>query len=280
MFQYACGRALSLRTGATLCFDLSGYRSYRLHSFGLSEFCGAIVEAPWHLRTGTRLWSVLRRLGLAPEDHFRARGITWIHEAGDLRFEPQRLAVGGNLYLDGYWQSERYFRDYEQTIRADFSLTARLAERLEERRVALGISSGLTVSLHVRRGDYVQDPVANAVHGVLGAEYYGKAIGYLAHSLSQRAFRVLVFSDDIAWARSHLAFPNETVFVEPDTRYPQVDIHLMASCDHHVIANSSFSWWGAWLNAAPDKTVIAPAKWFNTSQYYSGDICPSSWVRL
>lgn len=280
MFQYACGRALSIQKNDQLYFDLSGCHSYRVHSFGLSGFRGDIAEAPWHVRTGSRLWSALRRIGIFPSHYFRLRGMAWIAEGSDLRFKQERLDFHGSAYLDGYWQSAAYFSNCEKSIRNDFLLIPALGKRLEERRQECGLGLDIAVSLHVRRGDYVADKSANAIHGVLGSAYYKAAVAHIAAALPHEGFRLFVFSDDIVWARNNLKFPYETTYVEPDKLYPQVDMHLMASCDHHIIANSSFSWWGAWLNASPSKIVVAPIKWFNASQYYSGDICPPSWVRL
>ncbi len=279
MFQYACGRALAERMGTQLYADLSAFKTYQLHEYGLDSFQADIVKTPAHLSTGTRVWAVLRRLGISPAAYFRLLDTQWIHEGGDLSYQPQRLVFEGSAYLDGYWQCERYFNDFEDRIRGDFRLEPKLQQQLAERRQQSGIGCSNTVSLHVRRGDYITDQTAQATHGSLGEDYYRKAVEYLTQHLGG-TFRLLVFSDDIAWARDNLRLPAQTVFVEPHERSPQIDMHLMASCDHHVIANSSFSWWGAWLNPSATKTVIAPARWFRNTALNADDICPAEWVRL
>ena len=279
MFQYACGRALAQRMGAYVYFDLSAFKNYRVHNYGLSGFRAAVAKAPWHLTTGYRLWAVARRLHFSPALYFALRGIRWVDEGDDLSYRPQLLALEGSAYLSGYWQCARYFDDCETRIREDFRLTSSLDEMLQERRQRLGIGQGVTVSVHVRRGDYVTDTAANAAHGTLGQDYYQRSVGRLAAELGG-GFRLLVFSDDTAWARENLCLPAPTVHVDANERYPQIDMHLMASCNHHIIANSSFSWWGAWLNPSHSKTVIAPARWFRSTAFKADDICPIDWVRL
>ena len=279
MFQYACGRALAARKDVRLCFDLSAYRSYRLHGYGLSGFRGEVLEGPWYLTTVSRFSAAARRLGLSPARYFRLLDMCWVDEGGDLRYLPQRLDFSGSAYLDGYWQCARYFEDCEMRIRDDFRLVPPLAELLRERCEAFCIGQRPTVSLHVRRGDYVTDQSANAVHGTLGDDYYRTAVDYLVTRLGHD-FRLLVFSDDSAWAKENIRIFADTVYVDADALFPQVDMHLMASCDHHIIANSSFSWWGAWLNPSCAKMVVAPARWFRSDDHCADDICPPSWVRL
>ena len=279
MFQYACGRALAERNGARLKFDLSAYRFYQLHEFGLRELCAEISEVPWYLESASRFWSVARRVGFSSPLRFRLLGFQYIDEAGDLRYRPERLEFRCSAYLDGYWQCARYFEDFSSRIRKDFALKDGHSKRFCERRQELGMGCGTCVSVHIRRGDYVSDQSANAVHGVLGEEYYSRAVKAFANYLNGD-FRLVVFSDDISWARANLRLGVETVFVQPDVAVPQIDMHLMASCDHHIIANSSFSWWGAWLNPSLTKRVVAPANWFRSMDLCGDDICPADWWRV
>jgi hypothetical protein len=279
MFQYAIGRALAERLKTDVYFDLSAFDRYKLHHYGLDGFRGDVAAAPWHMTTGCRFWSVARRLHFSPALYFKLRGIRWVQEEGDLSHRPKRLNFEGSAYLDGYWQSSRYFKDFELRIREDFQLVEPLNQVLRRRREALGIGASITVSVHVRRGDYVTDRAANATHGTLGPDYYDRAVEHIAARL-QNSFRLIIFSDDIAWAQKNLHLPASTIYVDADEHHPQVDMHLMASCNHHITANSSFSWWGAWLNASRSKTVIAPSQWFRSRDLRSDDICPEDWVRL
>lgn len=279
MFQYAFGRALAEKTGTELLLDLSAYRAYRLHNFGLDAFQCKIVKAPWYLTTGSRVWSALRRARFYPESYLRLMGIRWLGEGGDLRYRPQILDGQGAAYLDGYWQSEKYFSDCKEIIRNEFSLRQPLLDQLQVRRRELGIGQRVTISMHVRRGDYVSDKLANAAHGVLGEDYYQRGVKHMLDRLGAN-LNLLVFSDDIKWARSNLHYPVTTTYVEASDGFPQVDLYLMASCDHHIIANSSFGWWGAWLNGYREKMVVAPEQWFRSTSHCADDICPTGWVLL
>lgn len=279
MFQYACGRALAQRMRTRVCFDLSAFKNYRVHSYGLGGFRAEVAKAPWHLTTGSGLWVVARHLDLSPAPYFAFLGVRWVDEGENLSYRPQQLLLQGSAYLSGYWQCARYFEDCEERIREDFRLSPALDDIFQDRRQRLGIGQGVTVSVHIRRGDYVTDTAANAVHGTLDLAYYWRSVESLADQLGGD-FRLLVFSDDTAWARENLRLPAPTVHVDADNRFPQIDMHMMASCDHHIIANSSFSWWGAWLNPSHSKIVIAPARWFKSTALNANDICPNEWVRL
>jgi hypothetical protein len=279
MFQYACGRALAQRMRTHVYFDLSAFNNYRVHNYGLHGFRGEVAKAPWHLTTGSRLWAVARRLHLSPASYFALLGIRWVDEGDDLSYRPQQLALQSSAYLSGYWQCAHYFNDCESSIRENFRLIPALDEMLTERRQRLDIGQGVTVSVHVRRGDYVTDTAANATHGTIDQDYYRRSVENLAAML-ESDFRLLVFSDDTVWARENIHLPAPTVHVVADDHFPQIDMHLMASCDHHIIANSSFSWWGAWLNPSPSKTVVAPARWFKNTALKADDICPAEWVRI
>ncbi len=279
MFQYACGRALAEKTGTELLLDLSAYRTYRLHNFGLDAFQCKIVQAPCWLNSDNRFWSALRCMRFRPESYLRLLGMRWLGEGGDLRYRPEILDGQGAAYLDGYWQSEKYFGDCEKIIRNEFSLRPPLLDQLHVRRRELGIGQRVTVSMHVRRGDYVSDKLANATHGALGEDYYLRGIKYMLDRLGAD-LELRVFSDDIEWARSNLHYPVATTYVVTSDGFPQLDLFLMASCDHHIIANSSFSWWGAWLIGHREKLVVAPRQWFRSASHCADDICPEAWVLL
>ena len=276
MFHYACGRAAALRCGGQLLLDLSAFERYKLHLYGLDGFRINAQAAPRRLQTGSALQASLRRLGLTTYRQMALQGFVCIEEGEDLAFQSRMLEHHAKAYLDGYWQDETYFADATDIIRAEFQL--RRPGAAPDARAMVGDSS-LLVSLHIRRGDYVHNPMANSVHGVLGLDYYRDAIEILAKRIGER-FRIVVFSDDIEWARQNLAFKQPLSFVSGSTATPHEDLHTMASCDHHIIANSSFSWWGAWLNPSPTKVVVAPKHWFVSPRLAHRHICPPSWERI
>ena len=125
----------------------------------------------------------------------------------------------------------------------------------------------------------MSDPHTNQVHGTCDLGYYAQAVAHIANRVSQPVF--FVFSDDHAWAREHLVLSHPVHYVDHnDTAHGYEDMRLMSLCRHHIIANSSFSWWGAWLNPRPDKIVVAPQRWFNDYDADTRDLCPEGWVRL
>jgi hypothetical protein len=169
---------------------------------------------------------------------------------------PELLAP---VYLDAYWQSERYFADIAGVVRREFA--AKEPSDRENEALAAAIDAVNSVSLHVRRGDYVDDPTTHRYHGICAPDYYQRAVDHI----SSRAgvSHLFLFSDDQQWTRANLRFAFPTTFVgsnSPDCGYR--DTVLMARRRHHIIANSSFSWWGAWLNPSRDKIVVAPQQWF------------------
>jgi hypothetical protein len=279
MFQYATGRALALKRGTEFYLDISCFDRYKLHQgfelMRIFECSGKIVSerqtrhildwqrTPLFLRTLTRpQLAMFRRKGLVVEPHFH-----YWSELDNVETE---------CFLVGYWQSEKYFSDASSNIRMDFRFKEPMNKSNEE--MAKKISTNNAVSLHVRRGDYANNAVIKATHGLCSQEYYQNAIEYMARKIIQPYF--YVFSDDIDWVKNNLTlnFPHQYV----DQNYgveSYNDMRLMSLCQHHIIANSSFSWWGAWLNPNPGKIVITPQNWFANGNRVV-DLHPHSWVQM
>jgi len=182
----------------------------------------------------------------------------YIYYEGDFKFNPQVLSLNPNTDLSGYFQDEKYFKKYREEILETFTFKEKHSDEakffmLENIRSLYGDKN--IISLHVRRGDYTLYPDH---HPVCSDAYYQSAIGKF--DLKNSIF--LIFSDDIEWCKKKFEGDN---FIFSDTNNPYVDLAIMSLCDHHIIANSSFSWWGAWLNTSENKRVIAPSKWFGPS---------------
>lgn len=275
MFQYAAGRRLALARGTELVLDPSPLsdprvrtpRCYELGRYPIRARVGEPSEIDALERRRRSLTSRLaRRLGRRPASVERGFG-----------FDPAVLDLPDGSCLEGHWQSERYFADAADEVRAELSLETPPGEN--DAAWLARIASCSSVSVHVRRGDYVSDPAVLAMHGTCSLDYYVRACEHLAKRVADPVY--FVFTDDPEWARSHLSLPGETAFVDhngPDAG-PE-DLRLMSRCQHHIIANSTFSWWGAWLDPRPDKLVIAPRRWFQDDRRQTRDVVPDGWVRL
>ncbi len=273
MFQYAAGRALALRHGVDLVLDARIYNRQTQFGFGLDVFNVANVQSPGSpmppdRKTNPFAYLIWRGFKLKPVI-FRERG---------LAFNEGFASLGSDVYLSGYWQSERYFNEHEARIREEFRII-RPPDALN-RKMLEKIAQVPAVSIHVRRGDYVNDARTNTTHGTCSLDYYRQGLLRIADHKEIDPV-VFAFSDDPDWVRQNLDIPFELVLVDHnDSTRGHEDMRLMAACRHHVIANSSFSWWGAWLNPSREKMVIAPKRWFADPDLDNPDICPQEWVRL
>lgn len=276
MFQYALGRRLSLDHGVPLKLDIrplesDPQRRYVLDHFRIAATLVRPSEFAWRL---PRPLQMPRRLAWVPRWPGTMR---YVHEGCGDPFDPRVLDTPRSAFLVGYWPSEKYFACVAEAIRAEFQLVTPMTGARTE--VGEAIQAVDAVSLHVRRGDYVSNPVANAYHGTCSIEWYERAMMKIAETVGDPTF--FVFSDDPEWSRRHLPSRWPMRFVEPQSDGRDwEDMHLMAMCRHHIIANSSFSWWGAWLNPSSDKRVIAPQRWLANTARDTSDFVPDAWERL
>ena len=183
-----------------------------------------------------------------------------------------------NLYLDGYWQCENYFLDIREELLVELSIKSSLSKKTIAIDNLISKSTN-AVGLHIRRGDYVTNQETLKIHGICSLEYYYKAISLLEDKLGDCHY--FIFSDDTEWAKANLKIKGDMTIVDHnDGLKSYEDLYLMSKCDHNIIANSSFSWWGAWLNVNKSKIVIAPRKWFNSLDLDDSMIKPSSWLEI
>lgn len=280
MFQYAAGRALSIKFDASHLLDVGDFAGYRLHQgFELARVftCPVTLAEPEDVRAvlGWQSSRLARRILARPElRYFRKHN--FIVEP-HFHYWPDINDVQLPHYLTGYWQSEHYFIDVAQIIRADFTFRQPLSGRNLE--LAKEIETVNAVSLHVRRGDYVSDPKTMATNGICSPSYFEAAICHISAYVDAPHF--YVFSDDMEWVRANLNIDEyPCCYVDHNSGMDSYnDMRLMSLCRHHIIANSSFSWWGAWLNPRDDKIVIAPQRWFANGTN-TKDLLPLDWVAL
>jgi len=285
MFQYAAGRALALRLQVPLCLNISAFTNavgdVSHAAWRLPLFPHAVAEGVCVTSTPpSKLHNYLRRITLFVQAKLHRHSPLFSNIVTEPHFEYwsgiERVSAPCHLY--GYWQSERYFSRYADQIRKDFAFPP-LPEGEPQALAARIKACPNAVSVHIRRGDYLSNPQALAFHGLPGPEYYAASLARIRAEVGNTT--IFLFSDDPQWVRENFD-PCGHAFEVVDLNLPQSpqhDMHLMALCRHHVIANSSFSWWGAWLGAAGGLT-IAPKRWFVAPNVNTSDIYPPAWVRL
>ena len=278
LFQYATGRAIAHRNNVPLKLDVSKFESYPLRKYRLDHFdTVASIASPAEVArlTGSgqrgaraKAYSLIQRYlpyyrrSVLKEKHFH--------------FDPNILRASGKVYLVGYWQSEKYFKDIEPILWQE--LTVKHRPDPANQAMSRLIHQTESVSLHIRRGDYVSNPITHEYHGVCSLDYYQAAVQTLTQTVEEPHF--FVFSDDMEWARQNLRLDYPITFVTHNgVEKDYEDLRLMSQCKHHIIANSAFSWWGAWLNPNPDKIVFAPRHWLDDPRFDTRDVIPESWIK-
>jgi len=265
MFQYAIAKSIATARKDSFKLDITAYETYMLHN-------------------GYRLNSFSLKGVLAKKDEiFRLRGFNNrifnkfnIFKPKSYYLEKERTIYDENvfnykdIYLDGYWQNEAYFLDIRESLLKDFKLKELLSRKVEAS--LIDIKSSSSIAVHVRRGDYLNHPEI----GVLSVDYYKRAVGYINTKVNKPKF--FIFSNDISWCKENFSFIEEATYIE-ESESELEDLELMKNCKHNIVANSSFSWWAAWLNESQDKIVIAPKQWMaiNPKNYKWS---PSSWVEI
>jgi len=266
MFQYAIAKAIAIKHNKTFKLDITAYETYTLHNgyrlniFNIEENIATEKDVE-RLKGKENIFNkILNKFNLLKN----------VYTEKERTIFDKGVFLRDDIYLDGYWQNEEYFCDIRDEILKDFSVkennTLKVKEYLEQ------INNTNSVSIHIRRGDYSKHPEI----GILDISYYIDAINFINTKIKNPTF--YIFSNDIEWCKSNFDFIGNKVFI-CDTKTEVDDMTLMRNCKHYIVANSSFSWWSAWLNENEDKIVIAPKKWMaiNPNNYKWS---PSNWVEL
>ena len=236
LFQWAVTRYLSIKYNTDYKFELSYFQSMGWE-LELKKFKKIIIEE----------FQISLTLKIVTDD---------------FNFKE----IEDNSFLNGYWQSEKYFSEIDELIREDLKIEDNLKNYIINKYPILNKN---TVSLHVRRGDYIK---SNNYHPIQDINYYERAYDII----DDKSINILVFSDNIEWCKENIKFDNIT-YIEGEKNI--VDMYIMSLCTHNIIANSSFSWWGAWLNKNENKKVIVPKNWFGPQvDLYTGDMIPKKWI--
>ena len=277
LFQYAYGFSRAKNLGVPFKIDISFFEDYDWHEYSLATFkisaeIASKVETEKTKSSDFTLGHRFQRKLFGKKSH--------VVKEENLKFNSIYLDVDKNSYLIGYWQTAKYFEEYWTSLSREFEF---LNPPSEENLKLINIldKDHFSVSLHVRRGNYANIEAVNKTHGTLPLEYYEKAISYFGDLLENPTF--YIFSDDIEWARLNLNIPYNTIYVDiNDEKSDYEDLRLMSLCKHNILANSTFSWWGAYLNKNPNKSVIAPKMWFKDEilNHQTTDLIPKSWIQI
>jgi hypothetical protein len=276
LFQYAAGRQLAHIHNTTLKLDTTAYyyggpRRYELYHFNIQENVAVTEE--------------IRKLTDVTQNKFQKlfHILTHSHDAissthiryNKALYKADFFKLPDNIYLEGYWLSEKYFSNIKDIIRREFAFREKSDEKNQE--LADSITAVNSVSVHIRRGDFTEDAKAAQSHGICPVQYYRYCIDYITKKIENPHF--FIFSDRPEQSKNLLKLSYPATYINQNSGEKDYeDMRLMSLCKHNIIANSSFSWWAAWLNANPQKIVLAPQKWFADKKFKIDDIIPAGWI--
>ncbi len=283
MFQYALGKKLAKQHQTNLGLELSFYKK------GASR---RALKNSWLLLKGLFTKDGLRKALMEIKQDKRQYDLKYfllddrvkklnktnlpiVKETKEFCFNPELLNSGDDLAYDGYFNTSKYFEDIADLIRADFKLKEIYRSTLPPELIEK-IKASQSVSVHIRRGDYARLDAVKKFHGLCDLDYYERAAKLIQTKLTNPIF--FIFSDDINWCKNNLHLKAEMIFMAERENYQ--DLYLMSLCWHNIIANSTFSWWGAWLNDNPNKIVIAPKRWLVNPQIETTDLLPDNWLKI
>ncbi len=286
MYQYALAKKLSIINGnLPIKFDLTYfdnyYRPYELNKLNVKAEL-ASKEDIFLFDNGT----LDKKLGLLIEkipwirvkDYIR-KPFSYVYTEKNIRFDAEVLKLKGKVYLKGYWNSYKYFEGIRDTLLKDFSFKAEMNDA-NKSMVNEITSSEKSVSLHIRRGDYLTTNGAREYfRNPFKDGYYDRAISWIEKKLNNPEF--FIFSDEPDWVKENMKLNHKTTIVDINSGENSCwDLKLMSLCKHNIIANSTFSWWAAWLNQNQNKIVIAPKYWNNDKNFSIDDLIPTDWIIL
>lgn len=273
LFQYALGRVLAIKNSDVLKLDIDFYRDKGREyerKFLLNQF-----NIPELIATDQEIIRVKKSLGVYWG--FKSWLSKYVLKEHNILFDAGVLKLNGDLYLDGFWQSPRYFESYKKILKSDLRPRHPLTN-IRALEVQGLIKCNISVGIHVRRGDYVLNNKCKNKLGPCSITYYKNAIQLISKDLIDPLY--IVFSDDISWAKENLKFPSDKVEFIGSNHFSDIDsFFLMSSCNHNIISNSSFSWWAAWIGEEKNKIVIAPQPWFNKIKY-DKKLTPDHWILI
>ena len=275
LFQFIAGYVLAKKNKMNLRINIERLNSYD-RQFELDKF-PEIYKLNIPKINNYKFYKVLKILGIYKLINFFLNKNIEKFERSPFTFNEDLLKkkIVNNFSITGYFQSEKYFLNYKKIV-LKLLRFPKAKNKLIQNYLNL-IKNRNSVAIHIRRGDYLNNPKVKCYHGVLGETYYKKSISYIKKNLKKPLF--FIFSDDINLVKKTFLFLNKKKYIFIDTKSSISDLYLMSNCKHFIIANSTFSWWGAWLSKNKHKVVCAPKKWLR-AKISTPDILPRSWVKI
>lgn len=282
MFQYATAKAVSLKQNTELFLDIDMLaekdtvigdffsRSFKLNIFNIrAKFADKDLLKNFKLGVNNSMKISLGR--------FFKSDLFIYYKRENRLFDPKIFGLSSNLYLAGHWITEKYFEQYRFNLLEDFTFrNSATGKNLEILTKILSLNS---ICVHIRRSDYISNKNASSHFAHLTQKYYRDAINLITNRTKDPTF--FFFSDDMPWVKQEFSYLKNAIFCDQnDIENGHEDLRLMINCKNFIIANSTFSWWGAWLSEYNNKIVIAPKKWFRDDQKNKNEIIPTNWIRI
>ena len=279
LFQYATGKALSIRLKGQLLVDIDWFNHYwidvtpREFLLPFLNIQLQMIQVSPPILPPKRWQRIAQKI--LPLNPYVLKDRPYRFNSALTQFKP---FANQDIYLMGYWQSFRYFDSIRKELINEIRPINQLSPLYQI--YLKKIQGCLSAMIHIRRGDYVNLPVATKAHGFLGLEYYQNGMRLLLESDVHTHF--FVFSDDLDWAKANLPYQEKITYIETtdEKTAPIQELFLMTQCQRHLIANSSLSWWSAWLSISQNPRVIAPKRWTNDVDKEWDDLLPSHWQRI
>jgi Glycosyl transferase family 11 len=271
LFQYAAARSLATRLAKPFKLEnITSLQKDTQRKIALHD-----LQTKFELATKEEVKEFLRFPSLYRHKYRLFKMGKHIYREPHFHYDENFFRLSDPVYLDGFWQSPLYFKNIETIIREEFTIGPEKIKNVVEK--GRELEQRPSVAIHIRRGDFLK-PATVAYHGVLSPFYYERAIKLIKEKVPD--ISLYFFSDDIHWVKQNLSMAKDAEFMSSSNQTALEDFYLMSKCRHMIIANSSFSWWAAWLNNNTGKIVIAPKNWFARSDINTHDLIPRDWTRI
>lgn len=277
LFQYAFGRVLSLKNKNELYFydgllnkkkSFLTYREYKLHHFRIN--IKLANKKDLEIFEKKSILSIIKNI--AGKSDYK------IYQDFKIGFKKELLKITEDIFLEGYFQSPKYFDSIRNLLLSEIQIKEKEMLNKKENEFINMINNSVSVSIHIRRGDYFNNKATNKMHGVCTIDYYNNAINYI-QNLFNKNCTLYIFSDDVNWVKQNFKIEIEHFYASDYIlNKDYLELLCISYCQHQIISNSSFSWWGAWLNKNPNKIVICPEFWYRDYPTKSIDLIPKNWL--